>query len=337
MTGADVFGEYLESLYRPAQAPGTGTHATRAAALPVQFTRADLVEFKATPWLLDGWLVQDTLAGLVAPSGACKSFLSVDWSCRVATGTPWFGRNARQGAVFYLAGEGRQGLRKRIVAWEASNGVSVAGAPLFLADGLPFLCDEGIADGTVAAIEAEATRLYESSGLEPALIVIDTVARAMSGANENSAEDMGRFVRAMDGLRGRWGATVLSVHHTGLDPTAQARARGSSAYRAALDSEFVIEPGDPELRVVATKCKDWRPPPRLTLQRVEVPVEVVAADGSRVIETSLVLHDAPGAILESKRREEVAAAAREGLSLAQISDRTSVPKTTVHRWLQRTD
>src|SRR5688572_20189530 len=102
----------------------------------LNFTRADRVEFKPTDWLIDGWLVKDTLAGLVAHSGACKSFLAIDWACRVATGSLWFGRNVKQGAVFYLAGEGRTGHRKRIAAWEQHHEISIQGAPLYLADGL---------------------------------------------------------------------------------------------------------------------------------------------------------------------------------------------------------
>lgn len=334
---ADPFGDYLAAVIRgevPSRRVEAGRHDRQSSARVVHFTRADLVEMRPTPWLLDGWLVQDTLAGLVAPSGACKSFLAVAWACHVATGAPWFGRDVCQGAVFYLAGEGRQGLRKRIAAWEQASGVSVTGAPLFLADSLPFLCEEANALGVVEAISAEAERLYRESASEPALVVIDTVARAMSGANENSAEDMGQFVKAMDWLRGQWGATVLSVHHTGLDPAAQGRARGSSAYRAALDSEFIIEPGDPELRLVPTKCKDWRPPASLTLRKVEVPVELPQADGSALRETSLVLHDAAGAVLETQRREKVLELAAQGLPQRAIAERTGVPKSTVARWLK---
>lgn len=300
----------------------------------VSFTRADHVEFKPTEWLIDGWLVKDTLAGLVAPSGACKSFLAIDWACRVATGTDWFARQVRPGAVFYLAGEGRTGLRKRIAAWEKHFGVDIIGAPLYLADSLPFLCDDLTTAGVVEAIEKVAEFVFFESGAEPALIVIDTVARAMAGANENSSEDMGQFIRSLDRIRTRWGCTVLTIHHTGLASEAQDRARGSSAYRAALDSEMVIKPGDPDMIVKATKCKDWRPPSPLGLRRIEVEIRLAQADGSYITETSLVLHDTPGAMAETAKRERAWELKRDGKSERDIAQAIGMSKTTVHRWLK---
>lgn len=300
----------------------------------VSFTRADQIKVKPTQWLIDDWLVKDTLAGLVAPSGACKSFLAIDWACRVATGVPWFGRNVHQGAVFYLAGEGITGLRKRIAAWEKASGVSIEGAPLFIADSLPFLCDELSVDGIVDEIDKVAEEVFFQSGSDPALIVIDTLARAMAGANENSSEDMGAFIRAKDRLRIRWGATVLSVHHTGHAEGAQERGRGSSAYKAALDSEFVIKPGDPEFMVRGTKTKDWPAPNPLALQRRVVDIELTLDDGTTLRDTSLALHDFAGAIIESTKREQVIELAAKGKSQREISALLEVPRTTVQRWLK---
>ncbi len=300
----------------------------------VTFERADRVTMKPTEWLIDGWLVRDTLAGLVGPSGSCKSFLAVDWSCRIATGTLWYGRNVKRGAVFYLAGEGRTGLKKRITAWEQHTGVSIANAPLYLAAGLPFLCDDSGAEGIIDAVNALADEYELECGSEPALVVIDTVARAMSGANENSAEDMGAFVRSLDMIRQRWSCTVLTVHHTGHSAEAQERGRGSSAYRAALDSEMVIKPGDVDVTVRATKCKDWRTPNPLGLTKVEVKVMVPNDDGLEVPETSLVLHDCPGAMTEQARKAEVLDLHREQLSERAIEKQTGIPRATVGRWIR---
>lgn len=300
----------------------------------VNFTRADQIVVRPTQWLIDGWLVRDTLAGLVAPSGACKSFLAIDWACRVATGVPFFGREVHNGAVFYLAGEGITGLRKRIAAWEKASGVPIAGAPLFIADGLPFLCDDLAGELVANEIESVAEQVFFDSGCEPALIVIDTLARAMAGANENSSEDMGAFVRAKDLLRQRWGATVLSVHHTGHDKEAQDRGRGSSAYKAALDSEFVIKPGDPEFTVKATKCKDWAAPPTLNLRRVIVEIQLTQDGGEVMHDTSLALHDAGGALIESNKREKVLELKAQGMKYADIQVATGVPISTAQRWVK---
>lgn len=296
--------------------------------------RADHIERKATDWLIRGYLVRDTLAGLIAPPGACKSFLAVDWACRVATGTDWYGRAVKQGAVFYLAGEGQRGLRKRIDGWEQANGVSLDGAPLFVASSLPFLCDEGNAQETLEIIEEMADTIFFDKGTEPALIVVDTVARAMNGSDENSAADMGLFIKAIDMLRSKWNATVLTVHHTGHANTD--RGRGSSNYGASLDSDFYLAvKGDRILLTSGPKAKDWRAPAPVTLTKVEMHVEVIGDDGEPEQETTLTLQDEPGKNAERDDHERVLELKREGMSQRDIVKATGVAKSTVQRWLSK--
>lgn len=302
----------------------------------VIFTRADQVRPAPTNWLIRQVLVRSTLAGLIGPSGAGKSFLAVDWACCVATGTQWQGSDVERGGVFYLAGEGQAGIRKRIAAWEAYHGVSMEGQPLFLADNLPFLTDDSQAAGTVAAIEAlEDELLFNCGGVEPSMVVIDTVARAMGGANENDAGDMGRLISAMDWLRARWGATILAVHHTGhAEP---GRARGSSAFKAALDSEFLVSADGHRVKLAVSKGKDWDSLPPMTLEKHIVPVEIVGADGKPLRETSLILRpDTEAAIAEQKRRQAWRLR-KDGLSYREIAAELQVGKTTVERWLEAKD
>lgn len=302
----------------------------------VVFTRADLVRPAPTNWLIRRWLVRGTLAGLIGPSGVGKSFLAIDWACRIATGCPWLGNDAECGGVFYLAGEGQAGIRKRIAAWEGYHGVSMDGRPLFVADNLPFLTDEFEAAGTVAAIEGlEDELLFNCGGAEPTLIVVDTVARAMGGANENDAGDMGRLIKAMDWLRSRWGATVLAVHHTGHAEAG--RARGSSAFKAALDSEFLVTQDGHRIKLAVTKSKDWESPPAILLEKHIVPVEIVGVDGASLRESSLILRpDTEAAITEQKRRE-ARRLRKDGLSYREIAAELQVSKTTVERWLDVKD
>lgn len=84
----------------------------------------------------------------------------------------------------------------------------------------------------------EVSRL---TGLKVELIIIDTVARAMAGANENAPDAMSEFVRHVDALRHKTDAHVALCHHTGKDPTKG--ARGHSSLLGALDTEFEIKKG----------------------------------------------------------------------------------------------
>lgn len=309
--------------------PGFG--AVEKSRPLVAFTRADKIEFRPTDWLIEHWLVRNTLAGLVGPSGAGKSFLAIEWACRVATGSRWIGNPVASGAVFYLAGEGQQGIRKRIAAWENHYAIPIADKPLFLGDSLPFLTDQLQAGGTVAAIEDQAEEVFFQNGAEPSLIVIDTVARAMGGANENSAEDMGKLVSSMDWLRDRFKACVLAVHHTGHGD--QGRARGSSAFLAALDSEFLMKPNDPQVTLSVTKGKDWEKPSPIVLEKKQVPVEIIGTDGKPLRDSSLILQADTEAATTAHLRGQAFRLKKDGMTVREIAADLGVSKSAVQKWV----
>jgi putative DNA primase/helicase len=86
------------------------------------------------------------------------------------------------------------------------------------------------------------------------LIVIDTFARIMAGADENSARDVGVAVGNCDRLVNEFNCAVALIHHAGKD-TAKG-ARGSSALRAAAETEILVE-GDQDRRTATvTKQRD---------------------------------------------------------------------------------
>lgn len=289
-----------------------------------RFVRADEVEVQPVDWLVEDWLARDSLAGLVGPSGSCKTFVAIDWACCVATATRWLGNAAAPGAVFMLAGEGRNGLRKRIEGWSKHRQVPIEGAPLYLASQLP-----RIDQITTTAIIDEVEALAKASGVPPALVVIDTVARAISG-DENSSEHMGLLVQCADWIRERFpGCTVLLVHHTGHGDAS--RARGSSAFYAALDSEALAKPlksGDVQLH--ASKCKDWAPPSPLQLRRQSVPVTVPGLDKPT---STLVMEATEMESIADRiaKQNEITRLKAEGKSIRAIADETGVPRSTVAR------
>src|SRR3546814_18197909 len=118
-----------------------------------------------------------------------------DWSSDVCSSdlTPWFGQGVTQGAVFYLAGEGRSQIVRRFNGWAQYHGVSLEGAPIFLADRLPPLHDRLTAAEVIETIKRIADELFfNSGGIDPSLIVVDTVALALAGADENTPTAIGR-------------------------------------------------------------------------------------------------------------------------------------------------
>ena len=59
------------------------------------------------------------------------------------------------------------------------------------------------------------------------MIVVDTLARAMAGGNENAPDDMGKLLNNVEALRQGTDAFVLLIHHTGKDETKGARGHSS--------------------------------------------------------------------------------------------------------------
>jgi hypothetical protein len=199
-------------------------------------------------------------------------------ACSVATGTPWHGRKVKQGAVVYLAGEGQGGIKRRLRAWEKARSVSLATAPMFVSTRAVSLLT---VDAALAVVEEIEAMLPE--GEVPRMVVIDTVARAFVGGDENSSLDMGMFINILDNLiKARWGAHVLLVHHAGKD--ASKGARGSSALKGALDQEFSVEKHLLARKLSCTKMKDAEVPEPIGFKLVSVHLATVTDEFDEEVE-----------------------------------------------------
>ena len=190
------------------------------------------IDLSPPKWLIEDMLPEYSMAAIVGPSYSGKSFLAVDIACSVATGTPFHGRAIEQGSVFYVVGEGRHGIRRRVEAFCRDRGVTMTRetAPLhFSKQGLNFRDP-----ASVNAIRDDLRKVKDVK-----LIIIDTLARSFGGGNENAPQDMGEFINGCDDLMHGFGATVLVVHHTGKDSTAG--ARGHSSLFGALDTSLTVK------------------------------------------------------------------------------------------------
>jgi len=181
--------------------------------------------------------------------GVGKSFVAIDLAACIATGNDWHGKSVSKGAVVYIAGEGNRGTTRRFRAWEVRHEIPLNDAPICVSQ-------NAIAMGDASALD-DAIREIDEMKQRPQFIVVDTVARAMVGLDENSATDMGAFVAACDKLRARYDATLIVVHHSGH--AEKTRARGSSALRAAIDCEILVAPQTDGIELKCTKAKDAEP------------------------------------------------------------------------------
>jgi KaiC/GvpD/RAD55 family RecA-like ATPase len=196
--------------------------------------------------MIKGVLPRATLGVLFGESGSGKSFITLDMCIAIARGQPWRGKRTKQGRVVYIVAEGAAGFRNRVIAYLKHYGIDPAMVTLDIINDTPSLLLKDDAQALIKAIHA--------TGEPPALVVIDTLAQSMAGANENASEDMGKALAHCKGIHKSTGAMVLLVHHSGKDSSKG--ARGWSGMRAAADVELEVTRSVQGRALRTTKQKD---------------------------------------------------------------------------------
>lgn len=235
-------------------------------------------------YILKHFLPAQSLCSIYGPSGSYKSFLAVSWACHIAAGLPWAGKKVTPGAVLYVVGEGGVGVPRRIKAWEQAHGIQADNLWLVNRPVFP------VRESEVTEVLLAARQIEAECGVPVRMVVIDTLARCFGGNDENDARDMGAFIEGCDVIKQKTGATVLVVHHSGKDEGKG--ARGSSAFRAALDTEFNVKrEGDGKaLILTCTKMKDAEEPER---KAYDLRTAELYTDEDGELVCSLVVHDQP--------------------------------------------
>lgn len=232
-----------------------------------RFLSVDEVESLPPPqWLVQGVLVEASLAAIYGAPESGKSFLAVDMAMAIASGMDWHGRTVERGGVLYIAAEGVSGFGKRMRAWKLDRGALGRVFQFHLMpDELNLAAEK---DGGVRAFVQDV--IAELGPLR--LIVIDTLNQTAAGADENSAKDMGRYIASMKRLRDTTGATVVVVHHSGKDVSKG--MRGSTALLGAMDTTIEVERASDghSIKVAVQKQKDAERegPMRFNLEKVVV-------------------------------------------------------------------
>lgn len=225
------------------------------------------VDIKTIALIEPQFLVEDVIetpcTGMVfGPSGGGKSFFVLDMIFHIACGKKWLGKQVKQGSVFYVCGEGRHAIPRRLKAWETHHKVQLPYGRFHMSSARIDFSPESVRDMTI-----EIDSMIEQTGT-PEIIVIDTMARALPGdADENSSKDVGLFIDECDRLQQKYNCVILIVHHTGHADSASKRARGSSAIKGAMDVEILITK---DRTIEWTKTKDMEPHPPIRFELIKL-------------------------------------------------------------------
>lgn len=243
------------------------------------------LEPRPTKWLIKHYLDAGSLACLFGEPGAMKSFLGIDMGLSIAAQQDWHDIPVRlHGPVFYIAGEGQEGIRRRTRAWSIYHGIDLQVVPFFVSDRPARMLDT---DGAEEVTQAVDDMVFKHG--EPVLVIIDTLNRNFGPGDENSTSDMTRFISTIDEhLRCRYQCAVLIIHHSGL--TATERARGASALRASLDWEYRMSKNADGARILTcTKAKDHTEPAALAFIPEEITLDGWTDPDDGEVMTSCVL------------------------------------------------
>ena len=291
---------------------GHDLHALLTAAPKPWLIRGKDFYSKPQPlkWLIKNWLQADALMMSFGASGAGKTFFVLDMALTIAARLPsWHGHRVKGGPVVYLAGEGHYGLKARVAAWVHEHGTEVD--DIFVSTSA---CDLNTDEGY-----SKVVREVRSYDTQPVLIVVDTLNRFLLG-DENKADDARSMIDRCGRLMQEFGCSVLIVHHTGVNSDNKDRARGSSAWRGAMDIEIKIETSaGGQLLVTQTKSKDAEVPKSLCFDKVQVTVPGWYDDDGDPV-TSVVLEAAEEIKAEGETKR--GKAAQRGMDAYEQAART---------------
>ncbi len=234
----------------PAEAVADNDNAGGPEGEYYEFVDGDyLINMPPVSWAVGdsdhGLITAHGLSMIYGAPGSGKSFITLDMALCQAHGIEWQGMPTKQGDVLYIAGEGVGGLGKRVKAWKISHGLGTSGHFHMLPLAVNFR-EQGDVEKLMYSIE----RLDR----QWSCIYVDTLARALLGADENSAQESGLAVAAADALKHAFECAVVFVHHSGKN--SDRGARGSSAILGAVDTSIAVVKDEQTVTMRIEKQKD---------------------------------------------------------------------------------
>ena len=230
-------------------------------------SRAGMDSIADPEWIIEDCIPDEGYVILFGPRSSLKTFVALDMALSIASGFPldptW--KVLKPGAVLFAAGEGRSALRQRVRGWETLHHGGNPVKDFVLVDPVPTTV---VSEEALDAFVKEAMRRHPGGYR---MVVIDTLGRAMEGADENSQRDAGAMTALVHRIRSELGGSVLVVAHSGA--VNDRRPRGSTVFEADADTmlrairrgkELVVNLHMPKQK----NAPEWEVPRKIKMVRV---------------------------------------------------------------------
>jgi hypothetical protein len=235
-------------------------------------------------WLIEGVIPEKSFVALYGPPASFKSFIAMDIAECIASGRPWLGKEINgTGPVLYIAGEGHGGIGARIAAIKQHHNTPDEAQVYVVRSQINLRSSVEDFTNLILAID----ELVQGLGVDLRMIVIDTLARAFGGGNENSSDDMGAFIQATGKIQNRYKCSLMLLHHAGKDTTKG--LRGHSSLLGAVDTqmEIIRFPQTREGLILMSKQKDGEDGQNYGFEAIEV--ELPLREGEMSTSKSLAI------------------------------------------------
>lgn len=237
-------------------------------------------ELKEVNWQVENMVKQGELVMISAPPASGKTYFALEMALSIATGNPMWGKHkTKKGTVVYIANEDKDGVIRRAIAWAKQKNKGITPLNIFISNSDLVVMGSKDADNSIQS----AVKFFKENQIKPDFIVIDTLVDSLGTANENEANDMAEYFRAIQReLIGPFGATVVLPHHNNKS----GGYRGSTAIFGKMGHSFEIEqPTEGNFRITNKKNKHGATHAPYFLKGI--PVDIVLPHG--VQEGNLVL------------------------------------------------
>lgn len=271
---------------------------------------SDLDKLPPIEWLIDKEIPERGLTVLFGLSGAGKSFVALDYALRIA----------QQHPVIYIPTEGEAGYLKRVKSWCHLH--KKREGNLFFLFGRMSLMEPALIE----------TLMLDLVFVKPKLIVVDTLANSMAGADENSTRDMNIVTSACRVLNRNTGSAVMLVHHIGRNNDHE---RGSTALRGNADTMIRVNPADDLVSIECSKTKDEAPFETRYVRLVTVEVPNIGSSLAPMPAT-MVIRTAQDPLTQNQYRllEGLSLEAnKDGCTIRELGELCQIPYTTTVRTL----